>query len=525
MDVHTSLIAAVGNTPLVRLNRVTAELRAPVYAKLEYAGPGGSVKDRAALAMVEAAERAGVLRPGGTIVEGTSGNTGVGLAMVAAQRGYRCVFALPDRTSAEKVAVLRAYGAEVVLCPSGLPREDPRHVFGTARRIAAETPGAWHANQYDNPANPAAHRRTTGPEIWRQTDGRITHLVAGIGTGGTITGTGEYLKEVSGGRVTVVGADPQASVYSGGDGRPYFVESIGLVRHPETVENTWPESYRPAVVDRIERIGDRESLLTARRLARREGLLAGASAGTAVAAALRVAAGLGPDDLVVVVIPDSGRNYLSKVHDDGWLRHWGFLEGDEDGPVVGDAASVPAVAGLRPSDTVKQALATLDEPGPHRPDEDLPVLVSAVGVREDGVVMAPEVIGSVTVRGLRIALDTGTALPDDAIGSRLAPPPPVFGAGEPAADALAALEERDAHAAVVVRDGRADAVVRRAALAALVRERAGGPGTAGHRRGADDAREAPHTADDAREAPHTADDAREAPHTADDAREAPHTAD
>lgn len=473
MDVHTSLTAAVGNTPLVRLNRVTAGLRAPVYAKLEYAGPGGSVKDRAALAMVEAAEEAGLLRPGGTIVEGTSGNTGVGLAMVAAQRGYRCVFALPDKTSAEKVAVLRAYGAEVVLCPSGLPREDPRHVFNTARRIAAETPDAWHANQYDNPANPAAHFRSTGPEIWRQTDGRVTHLVAGIGTGGTITGTGAYLKEAGGGRVTVVGADPEASVYSGGDGRPYFVESIGLVRHPETVENTWPESYRPSVVDRIERIGDRESLLTARRLAREEGLLVGGSAGTAVAAALRVAAGLGPDDLVVVVVPDSGRNYLSKVHDDGWLRHWGFLDGDPTRPVVGDAVTVPPTAGLRPSDTVKQALATLDEPGPGRPAEDAPVLVSAAGVRADGVVMAPEVVGSVTPRALRMALDSGSVLPDDEVRSCLVPPPPVFGAGEPADEALAALEERGADFAVVVVDGRAHATVRRAALAAVVRERAG----------------------------------------------------
>jgi cystathionine beta-synthase len=328
LDVHASLADVVGNTPLVRLNRVTGAVSTPVYVKLEYVNPGGSVKDRIALSMVEAAEEAGLLSPGGTIVEGTSGNTGVGLAMIAAQRGYRCVFAIPEKSSAEKIAVLRAYGAEVIVCPSDVPREHADHVHSVAIRVAAETPGGWLANQYDNPANPQAHYRTTGPEIWRQTDGRISHLVCGIGTGGTITGTGEYLKEVSGGRVTVVGADPEASVYSGGDGSPYYVESIGHFRHPETVDDTWPESYHPAVVDRFERISDRDSLLTARRLAREEGLLVGGSAGTAVAAALRVAGELGPDDLVVVLLPDSGRNYLSKVFDDGWLRQLGFMDGD-----------------------------------------------------------------------------------------------------------------------------------------------------------------------------------------------------
>ncbi|MHA6757598.1 PLP-dependent cysteine synthase family protein [Streptacidiphilus sp. PAMC 29251] len=325
MDVHASLADVVGNTPLVRLNRVTDAAPAPVYAKLEYVNPGGSVKDRIALAMVEAAEEAGQLLPGGTIVEGTSGNTGVGLAMVAAQRGYRCVFAIPDKSSPEKVAVLRAYGAEVLVCPGDVPREHPDHVFSTAARVVAETPGAWLANQYDNPANPEAHYRTTGPEIWEQTDGRITHLVSGVGTGGTITGTGEYLKKVSGGQVTVVGADPETSVYSGGDGSPYLVESIGFFRHPESLDNSWPQSYHPEVVDRFERISDRESFLTARRLAREEGLLVGGSAGTAVAAALRVARTLGPQDLVVVILPDSGRNYLSKVFDDRWLQELGYL--------------------------------------------------------------------------------------------------------------------------------------------------------------------------------------------------------
>ncbi|WP_443078573.1 PLP-dependent cysteine synthase family protein [Streptomyces sp. NBC_01497] len=348
MDVHASLTDAVGNTPLVRLNRVTGGALAPVYVKLEYVNPGGSVKDRIALSMVEAAEKAGLLLPGGTIVEGTSGNTGVGLAMVAAQRGYGCVFTIPEKSSAEKVAVLRAYGAEVIVCPSDVPREDPRHVRSVAARVAAETPGGWLANQYDNPDNPRAHYRTTGPEIWRQTDGRISHLVSGIGTGGTITGTGEYLKEVSGGRVTVVGADPEASVYSGGDGGPYAVESIGHARHPLTLQDTWPTSYHPEVVDRFERNSDRDSLLTARRLAREEGLLVGGSAGTAVAAAVRVAAGLGPDDLVVVLLPDSGRNYLSKVFDDDWMRQLG-LPVDEDSPRSGHAEGLPAKVPDEPS--------------------------------------------------------------------------------------------------------------------------------------------------------------------------------
>jgi cystathionine beta-synthase len=330
MDVYESLVDVVGDTPLVRLNRITAGLAAPVYAKLEYLNPGGSVKDRIALAMVEAAERAGQLGPGGTIVEGTSGNTGVGLAMVAAQRGYACVFVLPDKTSEEKLRVLRAYGAQVVVCPGDVPREHPDHVLNTAARIAATTPGGWLADQYGNPANPKAHYLSTGPEIWRQTEGRITHLVAGVGTGGTISGTGGFLKEASGGRVTVVGADPESSTYSGGDGSPYAVESIGRFRHPETVDDSLPSSYHPEVVDSFERISDRDSMLTARRLAREEGLLVGGSAGTAVAGALRVAARLGPDDLVVVVVPDSGRNYLSKVFDDEWLREKGLLDADEE---------------------------------------------------------------------------------------------------------------------------------------------------------------------------------------------------
>ncbi|MFJ3221085.1 pyridoxal-phosphate dependent enzyme [Kitasatospora sp. NPDC086801] len=474
--VHESVLDAIGGTPLFRLARLGAGLAAPIYAKAEFLNIGGSVKDRAALSMVLAAERDGLLRPGGTIVEATSGNTGIGLAIVGRQRGYRVIAGVSDKSAPEKSDILRAYGAEVVLAPTAVPAEDPAHLFNVVQRLVEEIPGAWLANQYDNPANPDAHVRTTGPEIWEQTGGRVTHFVAGVGTGGTITGNGGYLKQVSGGAVTVVGADPESSMYGGGDGSPWFVESIGHFLHPDTVEDRWPQAYRSDAVDAFERIPDRESLLTARRLAREEGILAGPSSGTAVAAALRVARRLGPDDLVVVLLPDSGRSYLSKVHSDDWMRQWGFLE--EEGEAAADGLR-PLLDGAGPlvavdaGATVGEALEVLRAaPGGVAP------VVLARAARPYGV-SATEVVGSVSREVLAAALAAGGVKPGDPLGGPLAGTPagplagplgallgpalPAVGVGQSPAEARVVLG--GAHeAALVLVDGRAVAVLPRERL-------------------------------------------------------------
>ncbi|MEV7770724.1 pyridoxal-phosphate dependent enzyme [Kitasatospora sp. NPDC086791] len=439
--VHESVLDAIGGTPLFRLARIGAGVGAPIYAKAEFLSIGGSVKDRAALSMVLAAERDGLLKPGGTIIEATSGNTGIGLAIVGRQRGYRVIAGVSDRSAPEKSDILRAYGAEVVLATTAVAQEDPRHLFNVVRRLTAEIPGAWLANQYDNLANPDAHVRTTGPEIWEQTGGRVTHFVAGVGTGGTVTGTGGYLKQVSGGAVTVIGADPESSSYGGGDGSPWFVESIGHFLHPETVEDRWPQAYRSEVVDSFERIPDRESLLTARRLAREEGILAGPSSGTAVAAALRVARRLGPEDRVVVLLPDSGRSYLSKVHSDAWMREWGFLEEPGETAVraaleaAGPLVAVPADATLGAAVEVLRAA-----PGGVAP------VALARAARPFGV-SATEVVGSVSLAVLAAALADGSAKPGDPLGALVGPALPAVGVGQSAAEVRAVLAGQAARAA------------------------------------------------------------------------------
>ncbi|WP_300345609.1 pyridoxal-phosphate dependent enzyme [Nesterenkonia sp.] len=320
MKYAESVVELIGGTPLVRLNRVTEGIAATVLVKLEYLNPGGSIKDRIALKMIEEAEAAGKLRPGSVVVEPTSGNTGVGLALVAQQKGYRAVFVTVPKVGVEKRDVLRAYGADVVVGPAGVSAESPLSYYGISDQLAAEIDGGYKPDQFNNPAAPASHYETTGPEIWADTEGRITHLVVGAGTGGTVTGTGRYLKEVSADRaegpVRVVVADPDGSIYSGGDGRPYFVEGVG--------EDIWVDNYDPSVPDETHAVSDAESFAMARRLATEEGLLVGGSSGTAVAAALKVARDLGPDDVVVAVLPDSGRGYLGKIFNDRWMIDHGF---------------------------------------------------------------------------------------------------------------------------------------------------------------------------------------------------------
>ncbi|HEV3268399.1 MAG TPA: cystathionine beta-synthase [Acidimicrobiales bacterium] len=316
MDVAESPLELIGHTPMVRLSAVGGDLKCDFIAKLETTNPGGSSKDRPALTMVLAAEQEGLLGPGSTIIEPTSGNTGVGLAIVAAHRGYKCIFVMSDKMAPEKIDVLRAYGAEVVVCPTAVAPEHPDSYYSTAERLTKETPNGFRPDQYSNPNNPRAHYETTGPEIWEQTKGRVTHFVAGAGTGGTISGVGKYLKEKNP-NIKIIAADPQGSVFSGGAGRPYLTEGVG--------EDFWPENYDPSLVDEVVAVSDADAFAMAREVTRREGILIGGSGGTAVAAALRVARSLPEEAVVVVLIPDSGRGYLSKIFNDTWMTDFGFL--------------------------------------------------------------------------------------------------------------------------------------------------------------------------------------------------------
>ncbi len=327
MGVAGSVLEAIGRTPLIALGRLGAGLPAKVLVKLESSNPGGSTKDRVALAMVEEGERQGWLAPGGTIVEATAGNTGVGLALAAAVKGYRCIFVLPDKMSGEKIRLLKAYGAEIVVTPTAVAPDSPESYNGVADRLAREIPGAWRPNQFANLANPEVHYRTTGPEIWEQTGGKVTVFVAGVGTGGTISGVGRYLKEMNP-SIRVIGADPEGSVLSGDSPKPWKVEGIG--------EDFLPKTMNGHVVDEWVRVGDAESFRTARAMARTEGLLVGGSSGTAVAAALRFARRLTGDDVVVALCPDTGRNYLSKFYDDDWLAENHLSEIEPSSMTVGD---------------------------------------------------------------------------------------------------------------------------------------------------------------------------------------------
>jgi cystathionine beta-synthase len=452
VDVHDSLLDLVGDTPLLRFHNVGRDLRCELLGKLEMLNPGGSVKDRIALRMIEAAERAGRLRPGGTIVEPTSGNTGAGLAIAAATRGYRCIFTMPDKMSQEKISLLRAYGAEVVIAPTAVPPNSPESYYRVADRLAEEIPGAFQPNQYFNQANPEAHYHSTGPELWRQTDGRITHLVVGVGTGGTITGTGRYLKERNP-DVVVVGADPEGSLYTGSEARPYLVEGIG--------EDFIPDTFDPGIVDRWVTVSDRDSFLTARKVTRQEGLLVGGSGGTAVHAALEVARELGPEAVVVVVLPDSGRGYLSKLFNDSWMLEHGFTDRPGTSARIGEVLNeklrlepqMPALVAVPAHEKVGRAIDTLQAYG-----------ISQVPVaKNDSPDDVAQIVGSIHERSLldRVFRDRD-AIERDVV-EVMDPPLPVVQAAASVEEMFEDLS-RGAEAIVVVDGARPSAVLTRANL-------------------------------------------------------------
>src|SRR4249919_3109262 len=461
MHYAQSILDLVGDTPLVRLTRVTRDLdvvgpadRQPlILAKLEMLNPGGSVKDRIGSPMIEAAERAGLLKPGGTIIEPTSGNTGHGLAIAAALKGYRCIFVMADKQSVEKQTLLRAYGAEVVLCPTNVAPESPESYYSVATRLARDIPGAFKPDQYWNAENPAAHEATTGPELWEQTDGRITHLVASVGTGGTVTGIARYLRSQNP-QIRVIGADPEGSVLSGDTARPYLTEGVG--------EDFFPGTYDASVVDRWVRVSDRDAFAMARRITREEGILSGGSGGTAMVAAREVVRGLaetpdGRDAVVVVLLPDSGRSYLSKIYNDEWMRANGLLA--TTGAVVRvqdllrdrhHAGPLPPLVLARTTQRVGEAIATLQEYG----ISQLPVSEQPDGDALEGFV------GSITEKGLldRAFRDPSTV--ERTVGEVMDTPLP-FVDVEASLDQAFALINAGASAVVATRADRPIGVITR----------------------------------------------------------------
>jgi cystathionine beta-synthase len=449
-DIRDSILDTIGDTPMVRLSRIGAGLTPQLLGKIEYFNPGGSIKDRVAIRLVEAAEKDGRLKPGGTIIEPTSGNTGTGLAIAARLKGYRVIAVMPDKMSKEKIDLLRAYGAEVVVAPTDVSPDSPQSYYRVADRLTEEIPGAFQPNQYANPANPETHYLTTGPEIWLQTGGTITHLVVGVGTGGTITGCAKYLKEQNP-DIQIIGADPVGSIYSGPEVHPYLVEGVG--------EDFWPATYDPSFTDRYVRVSDRDSFLTTRRLAETEALLVGGSCGLAVHAALEVCKDItDPNAVVVVILPDGGRAYLSKVFNDAWMDQYGFLEKPADGQTVGDvlrakhgAGEIPPLVVVETHQKVKDAIALLHE---HRVSQ-LPV-VSATD--------PSSMVGSIGERGLLKHAVTNPALLNTEVVGVMEPPFPAVSMTDPARDAVELLSREDRHAIVVMDQGTPAGIVTRADL-------------------------------------------------------------
>ena len=447
-EIRDSILDTIGDTPLVRLTRLDPTLTCQLVAKVEYFNPGGSIKDRVAVAMIEAAEKDGRLQPGGTIIEPTSGNTGTGLAIAARLKGYRVIAVMPDKMSKEKIDLLRAYGAEVVVCPTNVEPEDPESYYSVSNRLAAEIPLAFKPDQYSNPANPQAHYESTGPEIWRQTNGRITHLVAGVGTGGTITGIARYLKERNP-DIQVIGADPVGSIYSNEEVRPYLVEGVG--------EDFWPTTYDPSVVDRYVTVSDKDSFLMTRELALKEGLMVGGSCGLAAHAALQVAREItDPDALVLVILPDGGRAYLSKIFNDAWMNQHGFLQRTED-KTVGDVlrdktgfGDIPPLVTVETTQKVRDAVALFHE---HRVSQ-LPV----VSVNDRNAV-----VGSVGERGLLKHAVTDPGLLDAPLHDVMEAPFPTISSDDSVRDAMQLLAgERGA--VLVTQHGRPAGILTRSDL-------------------------------------------------------------